>query len=64
MKRVLSFALALLMIFAVLICAVSAEGDNLLDNGDFNTHEYLSGVKYGNSDFNDLFDTYAAKYTV
>ncbi len=35
-----------------------------VENGNFDTHEYLSGVKYGNSDFNDLFDAYAAKYTI
>ena len=35
----------------------------LLHNS-FDTHQYLNGVKYGNSDFNRIYDEYDNKYSV
>lgn len=32
--------------------------------GSFDTHEYLSGVKYGNKRFDELFNDYAEKYKI
>lgn len=33
-------------------------------DGSFDTHRYLSGVKYGNSRFDEIFDGYAEKYKI
>ncbi len=33
-------------------------------HNSFDTHKYLNGIKYGNSDFNALYDEYAQKYTL
>lgn len=30
----------------------------------FDTHQYLKGVKYGNSDFNEIFDEFEKKYSL
>lgn len=35
----------------------------LLHNS-FDTHQYLNGVKYGNSDFNRIYDEYDNKYSI
>lgn len=32
--------------------------------GSFDTHEYLSGVKYGNRRFDEMFNAYAEKYKI
>lgn len=32
--------------------------------GSFDTHEYLSGVKYGNKRFDEMFNAYAEKYKI
>ncbi len=33
-------------------------------DGSFDTHRYLTGVKYGNSRFDEIFDVYAEKYKI
>ena len=33
-------------------------------HGSFDTHKYLNGVKYGNSDFNALYNEFREKYTL
>ncbi|MBO4668660.1 MAG: Na/Pi cotransporter family protein [Lachnospiraceae bacterium] len=35
-----------------------------VDKGAFDTHEYLSGVKFGNLDFNRIYDAFDKKYTI
>lgn len=33
-----------------------------VEHNSFDTHQYLNGIKYGNSDFNAIYDEYAQKY--
>ena len=35
-----------------------------VDRGAFDTHEYLSGVKFGNLEFNQVYDTFDKKYNL
>ena len=35
-----------------------------VDKGAFDTHEYLSGVKFGNLDFNRIYDAFDKKYAI
>ncbi len=35
-----------------------------VDKGAFDTHEYLSGVKFGNLDFNRIYDAFDQKYAI
>ncbi|MBO4697106.1 MAG: Na/Pi cotransporter family protein [Lachnospiraceae bacterium] len=35
-----------------------------VDRGAFDTHEYLSGVKFGNLEFNQIYDTFDKKYSL
>ena len=35
-----------------------------VDRGAFDTHEYLSGVKFGNLEFNQIYDTFDKKYNL
>jgi len=35
-----------------------------VEHGSFDTHKYLQGVKFGNSDFNNIYDTYSEKYNI
>lgn len=35
-----------------------------VDKGAFDTHEYLSGVKFGNLDFNRIYETFDKKYAI
>lgn len=34
------------------------------ENDSFDTHQYLNGVKVGNSEFNDIYDSYKLKYSI
>ena len=35
-----------------------------VEHNSFDTHKYLNGVKYGNSVFNEIYDSYEAKYSL
>lgn len=35
-----------------------------VEHNSFETHKYLNGVKYGNSDFNSIYNDYSVKYTI
>lgn len=35
-----------------------------VDRGAFDTHEYLSGVKFGNLEFNQIYDVFDRKYSL
>lgn len=35
-----------------------------VDRGAFDTHEYLSGVKFGNLEFNQIYDSFDKKYNM
>ena len=35
-----------------------------VDRGAFDTHEYLSGVKFGNLEFNQIYDAFDRKYSL
>lgn len=35
-----------------------------VDRGAFDTHEYLSGVKFGNLEFNQIYDAFDKKYSL
>lgn len=35
-----------------------------VEHNSFDTHEYLNGIKYGNSSFNELYDQYNRKYAL
>lgn len=34
------------------------------EHNSYDTHQYLNGVKYGNKEFNDIYDTFKKKYYV
>ena len=33
-------------------------------HNSFDAHKYLNGVKYGNSEFNQIYDSYQVKYSL
>ena len=35
-----------------------------VEHNSFDTHKYLNGVKYGNSVFNEIYDSYQEKYAL
>ena len=35
-----------------------------VERGGFDTHEYLSGIKFGNMEFNQIYDTFDRKYSL
>lgn len=35
-----------------------------VEHGEFDTHRYLNGIKYGNNEFNSIYDNYVEKYTI
>ena len=35
-----------------------------VERGGFDTHEYLSGIKFGNMEFNQIYDTFDKKYSL
>ncbi len=35
-----------------------------VERGGFDTHEYLSGIKFGNLEFNQIYDSFDKKYTL
>ena len=35
-----------------------------VEHNSFDTHKYLNGVKYGNSVFNEIYETYQEKYAL